>query len=255
MLPLEPGQGSPGRLHGVLVGVDTYAEERLKLTYAKSDARRLANALKASIGRYYGAETLQLLLDGEATPSAIAAALEKVVATAQPHDTIVFSFAGHGVKGDDGHYYLTPAGYNSDDPKGTVLSWTQIASILGRAKARVVVILDSCHSGLSGAEGLGTNDDAVASLLTGARAPMLVLAASKGRQFSYEDPKWGGGAFTHALVEVLQRNWRSADLNANGVIEVSELYRALRSMVASETQGNQTPWLARQDLIGDFALF
>jgi len=60
---------------------------------------------------------------------------------------------------------------------------------------------------------------------------------------------------SHALVEVLQRNWRSADLNANGVIEVSELYRALRSMVASETQGNQTPWLARQDLIGDFALF
>ena len=255
MLPLKPGPGSPSRLHGVLVGVDTYAEERLKLTYAKSDARRLANALKASIGRYYGAESLQLLLDGEATPSAIAAALEKVVATAQPHDTIVFSFAGHGVKGDDGHYYLTPAGYNSDDPKGTGLSWTQIASILGRAKARVVVILDSCHSGLSGAEGLGTNDDAVASLLTGARAPMLVLAASKGRQFSYEDPKWGGGAFTHALVEVLQRNWRSADLNANGVIEVSELYRALRSMVASETQGNQTPWLARQDLIGDFALF
>jgi Caspase domain len=255
MLPLKPGPGSPVRLHGVLVGVDTYAEERLKLTYAKSDARRLADALKSSVGRYYGAENLQLLLDAKATPGAIAAALEKVVAAADPHDTIVFSFAGHGVKGDDNHYYLTPAGYNSGDPKGTGLSWTQIASILGRAKARVVVILDSCHSGLSGAEGLGTNDDAVASLLTGARAPMLVLAASKGRQFSYEDPKWGGGAFTHALVEVLQRNWRSADLNSNGVIEVSELYRALRAMVVSETQGNQIPWLARQDLIGDFALF
>ena len=255
MLPLKPGPGAPARLHGVLVGVDTYAEARLKLTYAKSDARRLAEALKASVGRYYAAESLQLLLDDEATPGAIAAALERIVATADPHDTIVFSFAGHGVKGDDGHYYLTPAGYNSDDSKGTGLSWTQIASILGRAKARVVVILDSCHSGLSGAEGLGTNDDAVASLLTGARAPMLVLAASKGRQYSYEDPKWGGGAFTYALVEALQRNWRSADLNGNGVIEVSELYRALRSMVASETQGNQTPWLARQDLIGDFALF
>ena len=66
---------------------------------------------------------------------------------------------------------------------------------------------------------------------------MLVLAASKGRQFSYEDPKWGGGAFTHALVEVLQRNWRSADLNGNGAIEVSELYRALRSMVAERDPG------------------
>ena len=223
----------------MLVGVDTYAEARLKLTYAKSDARRLAGALKASIGRYYGAENLQVLLDEEATPGAIAAALEIIVATADPHDTIVFSFAGHGVKGDDGHYYLTPAGYNSDDPKGTGLSWTRDLLHSRPAKARVVVILDSCHSGLSGAEGLGTNDDAVASLLTGARAPMLVLAASKGRQFSYEDPKWGGGAFTHALVEVLQRNWRVADLNGNGVIEVSELYRALRSMVAARPRATR----------------
>jgi uncharacterized caspase-like protein len=188
-------------------------------------------------------------------PAAIAAALEETVATAEPQDTIVFSFAGHGVKADDGHYYLTPSGYSSDDPKGTGLSWTQIAGILGRARSRVVVILDACHSGLSGAEGLGTNDDAVASLLSGARAPMLVLAASKGRQFSYENKKWEGGAFTHALVEALQRNWQGGDLDGNGVIEVSELYRALRSIVARETQGNQTPWLARQDLIGDFAIF
>jgi hypothetical protein len=108
----------------------------------------------------------------------------------------VFSFAGHGVKGDDERYYLAPLGYRSEDPRGSGLSWTQVASILGRAKARVVVILDSCHSGLSGAEGLGTNDDAVASLLTGAHAPMLVLAASMGRQYSFEDtpshtPSWG----------------------------------------------------------------
>ena len=90
---------------------------------AQADVRQvrcapLANALKASIGRYYGAESLQLLLDGEATPSAIAAALEKVVATAQPHDTIVFSFAGHGVKGDDGHYYLTPGRLQLRRPQG-----------------------------------------------------------------------------------------------------------------------------------------
>jgi hypothetical protein len=254
-LPLAPGAGSPGRLLGVLVGVDTYPEEQLKLNYAKSDARRLAAALKASTGRYYGTEDLRVLLDDAATPSAVASALEDIVAGADAKDTIVFSFAGHGVKGDDDHYYLTPSGYRSADPNGTGLSWTRVAGILGRAKARVVVILDACHSGLSGAEGLGTNDDAVASLLSGTRAPMLVLAASKGRQYSYEDPKWGGGAFTYALVEALQRNWRGADLNGNGVIEVSELYRALRSIVVQETQANQTPWLARQDLIGDFAIF
>jgi hypothetical protein len=217
MLPLKPAGGAPARLLGVLVGVDSYGEERLKLSYAKSDARRLAHALQASVGRYYGAENSHLLLDEQATPGAIAAELEGMVAAADPHDTLVFSFAGHGVKGDDERYYLAPFGYRSDDPRGSGLSWTQVSSILGRAKARVVVIPDACHSGLSGAEGLGTNDDAVACLLTGTRAPMLVLAASKGRQFSYEDPKWGGGAFTHALVEVLKNNWQSADLNGNGV--------------------------------------
>src|SRR5581483_5009876 len=226
-LPLAPGTAAPGRLHGVLVGVDTYPEAQLRLSYARSDAERLAQALKASTGRYYASEALQVLLDGAATPDAIAAALEGVVAVAEAKDTIVFSLAGHGVKGEDGHYYLTPAGYRSDDTRGTGLSWTTVSGILGRAKARVVVVLDACHSGLSGAEGLGTNDDAVASLLSGVHAPMLVLAASKGRQYSYEDPKWGGGVFTHALVEALQRDWQSADVNRNGVIEVSELYRAL----------------------------
>lgn len=252
---LEPVEQPTSRLHGVLVGVDSYADPQLKLTYAKSDARRLAEALGASVGRYYGARELALLLDDAATPEAILSGLERAVAAAGHGDTIIFSFAGHGLKGDDDRYYLTPSGFGSGNVKGTGLAWTRVAAILGRAKSRVVVILDSCHSGLSGSEGLGTNDDAVTSLLSGAHAPMLVLAASKGRQLSYEDPKWGGGVFTHALVEALQRDWKGTDVDGNGAIEVSELYRALKSTVARETEGQQTPWLARQDLIGDFALF
>jgi hypothetical protein len=39
------------------------------------------------------------------------------------------------------------------------------------------------------------------------------------------------------------------------VIETSELYYALKSLVVRETGGEQTPWLVRQDLLGDFALF
>jgi hypothetical protein len=84
---------------------------------------------------------------------------------------------------------------------------------------------------------------------------MLVLAASKGRQYSYEGSKWGGGVFTDALVEAIQRNRPNYDLDHNGVIETSELYYALKSLVVRETTGEQSPWLARQDLLGDFALF
>ena len=84
---------------------------------------------------------------------------------------------------------------------------------------------------------------------------MLVFAASKGRQLSEESPRWGGGLFTHAIIEALERNRAAHDLDGNGVIEVSELYLALKSIVVRESKGAQTPWLVRRDLIGNFALF
>ncbi len=84
---------------------------------------------------------------------------------------------------------------------------------------------------------------------------MLVLSASKGRQLSLEDKKWGGGVFTYALTRVLTEDRAAADANGNGALEISELYGAVKSMVVQETGGEQTPWLVRQDLAGDFALF
>jgi len=84
---------------------------------------------------------------------------------------------------------------------------------------------------------------------------MLVLAASKGREEAQEGRKWGGGLFTYALIEILKSKRRDHDLNSNGAIEVSELYKGLRSIITLESSGEQTPWLVRRDLIGDFALF
>ncbi len=243
------------RLHAILVGVDTYPDPRNKLTYAKSDAKRLGDTLAMSHGRYYAHEDVKLLLDQDATPVAIASALEKAVSSAQPQDTILFSFAGHGVQGADGHYYLAPSGFRIEDTVATGLAWSKLAQIFGRSKARIILVLDACHAGLSGSEGLATNDQAAAALLSGTRAPMLVLAASKGREKSYEGKRWGGGVFTYALSEVLKNKSASYDHDRDGTIGVSELYRGLREIVTRETSGQQTPWLARQDLIGDFALF
>lgn len=253
-VPLQPAPGAANRLHAVLVGVDNYADAKINLRYAKSDARRLGDAVAATKDRYYASKNVNVLLDKGASAQLITEAVEKAVAAAGPQDTILFFFAGHGVQGRDGHYYLTPSGFDLNNIPGTGVSWSKLAAILGGAKSRVVIVLDSCHSGLSGSEGLATNEDTVKDLLSGAHAPVLVLAAAKGRQFSFENPDWGGGIFTYALSEVL-KNSAAYDLNRNGVIEVSELYQALRTIVGTKTNDEQTPWLARQDLIGDFVLF
>ncbi|MBS0242785.1 MAG: caspase family protein [Proteobacteria bacterium] len=242
------------RLYGVIVGNNVYADKRYTLTYARHDAERLGRALAANAGHVYGQTSIKLLTDADATPENIRAELAKLTALARPEDTIVFSYAGHGLQ-QDGRYYLTPYNFDLAKGVGTAIAWRDIATELRRARSRVIVILDACQSGSSGTDGQATNDEAVKGLLSGEHPPMLVLAASKGRQSSLEDPKWDGGAFTHALVETLSAKRSSYDLDHDGAIELSELYRGLRQILARETGGEQTPWLVRQDLLGDFVVF
>jgi hypothetical protein len=254
-LRLQARGPKSNHLRAVLVGVDHYPDARNNLAFAGSDARRLAEAIRGRSNSYYADQDVRVLIDEQATPQSIIAALENTVTAAGENDTILFSFAGHGVQGGDGHYYLTPSGFQVKDISGTGLPWTQIAAILGRAKTRVIVMLDACHSGLSGSEGLTDNDEAAKALLAGSHAPMLVLAASKGRQLASEGPKWGGGVFTYAITKILDAKSGTYDVDGNGAIEVSELYRGLREILSRETGHQQSPWLVRQDLIGDFSVF
>jgi hypothetical protein len=89
-------------------------------------------------------------------------------------------------------------------------------------------------------------------LLQGTRSPIVLLAAAKARQSTWEGPLWGGGVFTYALSEVIQTNRNLYDLDCDGVLSVSELFRGLRAAIRIATGGNQQPWLARHDMIGDF---
>ena len=254
-LRLPPNPPSVGRLRGVLVGIDNYADPKLALRFAESDAVRLGSALENSAGKYYARAELTRITGKQATRDGILAALRQTADSALSSDTLVFSFAGHGSQDDQGRYYLSTAEFDLARLPQTGLAWSEVAQALRNTKGRVIIVLDACHAGLSGTETLGTNDDAAGALLSASQAPMLVLAASKGRQQSYENPSWGGGLFTHALVEALDNARGTYDLDHDGAIEVSELYRALKTIVARHSGGRQTPWLARKDLLGDFAIF
>ena len=91
--------------------------------------------------------------------------------------------------------------------------------------------------------------------MKGIPSGLTVFSASKGRELSEENPSIGGGVFTTALTRVIARDRADYDLNGNGIIEVSELYVWVKRQVVEQTEGRQTPWLARNQMIGDFALF
>jgi hypothetical protein len=84
---------------------------------------------------------------------------------------------------------------------------------------------------------------------------MVIFSASKGLQVSEESLKAGGSLFSLALERILDRDRKAYDLNGNGAISVSELYRGLKSEVVDASAGRQIPWLSRNLVVGDFNLF
>jgi uncharacterized caspase-like protein len=119
-------------------------------------------------------------------------------------------------------------------------------------------VLDACQSGLAGREAFSTNDDVVSTLFTKSGAPLVVLAASKGRQLSQEAADGGGGLFTNAITAAISGQRLKYDRDRNGLIDLGELYSSVKAQVVRETNGEngeQTPWLARNGLIGEMSLF
>lgn len=107
--------------------------------------------------------------------------------------------------------------------KRTMLPEAEIRGTLSAIARKVLLFLDSCHSGkvFSGTQTHGA--DALSlfiSELASSDSGVVVFAASTGRQASQEAAAWSNGAFTKALIEGL--NGR-ADYRKSGRITLNML--------------------------------
>lgn len=240
-----------GRLVLLAAGTDIYEDRRISdLAFAGRDAHNFAGALSHLDGRLYGSVETHVLENAPNLASQLIARIEASAASLGPQDTFMLHLAGHGFRGENGGLYLAGTEASMDDLAGTALDWSEVVEALGRVKARTVVFIDACHSGAAEA---ATNDDAVSALMAD-ELPFAVIAASKGRQLSHEGSRFGGGAFTTAMIRAIAERER-ADLNGNGVIELSELYASIKRDVVLATDGAQTPWIARSGFGGEVPLF
>lgn len=210
-------------LYVLAVGVNDYFDSALRLNFSVPDATALGEALrKAGVG-YYQNTHITTLLDGAATAAGLDQAFAALADKVRPGDVFIFYVAGHG-KTLDGRYYFIPQDfvYSSDAaiPAGAVGQdhWQQW---LARIKARKSLILyDTCESGTLADEGFGSRGlEQVAALHRLIRATgRMVMSATTGDAPALEGYQ-GHGIFTYALLEGLAH----ADLNQNGLIELTEL--------------------------------
>ena len=245
-----------GNLFVVAIGTDTYedSDNLSRLGFAVSDAQNFVNAVDAASGGRYRSKTIfGPFLDSSSLDRQLQAALADISAQAAPGDTVMVFVAGHGIRGDDGQFYLATRTTRLDNLAGTGLPWSKFAGQLAGLRTRTFVFLDACHSG---SVGQATNDGAIDALLGAANGSLTVIAASKGRQYSLESPSVGGGYFTSAIASILNRaEDAELDRDGSGTMDLDELYLALKKQVVEQTEGRQTPWIARAKIVGKVPLF
>jgi WD40 repeat protein len=274
----------------VSVGVSRYPQlgAEHQLEYATADARSIAEAFAGQVGEGKPFARLHpiTLLDDQVTVQSVEQAMAGLAAMG-PDDLAVVFFAGHGVQlGDKGSdakrmvFLTSGAALSSASARENGVGWDRIEGALGGARGRVLMLLDACHSGHVSTEIIAPNEALARQLSGGGRAGVLVFAASRGAQLSYEVPSsgklaggsrglelaWDGkpapmsakpsggghGLFTGSLLEALAGS--APDRDHSGSVEVGELIDFVTERVRAASNGKQTPWVARREMFGDFVM-
>lgn len=226
-----------GTLRAVIIGVDKYHKDTIvDLSYAVSDGRRFATALRRLVAGHYAAYDVVELFDTQASPERIKNTVRDMANATGSSDTLIIFIAGHGMVTSEGFALALPPTGTGGDLQ--MFEFSQVAEFIRDANGRILVVLDACHSG-------GANADAGVELLTLANPNVVVLSASKGRQSSLEGQRWGGGVFTAALVDAMNHQMSPAM-----PVSIDDIYTTVKREVSVETGGEQTPWLRRANWAG-----
>lgn len=247
---------APGaQLHILAIGISDYGDKAtsLRLKFAAKDANDVASALLATQGSefnkrggLYADVKTQYLHDGEADRAGIFRAFDSMKANMAKdeagQDLAVVMFSGHGAMIDD-RFYLLPYGVDARTPadlEAAAISANEFHDKVAElAKhGRVLVLLDTCHSGAVTGDGsaLASNADLLRSIISASN--VTVLTSSTTNEFSREDDKWNNGAFTKVLLDALGKD---ADENHDGLISMSELTHYVATHVSGLTGGQQHP--------------
>jgi WD domain, G-beta repeat len=239
-----------GVLHVLAIGVDKFGDRAggLHLDYAAKDAHDVAAALfdtqKGAPGKasLYADVSVIYLSNEQATHTAILDRLDEMaqsVAKGDPvQDMAVILVSSHGEM-IQGKFYLIPYGFDLASPNASrtsALSVSEFAEKIAAiaAHAKVLLLLDACHSGAVGAQDWAKDPDAKVLEDTMNLKNVTVLTSSGENELSEELPEWQHGALAEAFLDALKG---AAD--PQGIIRVYPLIDAMDNEVQSLTKGRQ----------------
>lgn len=255
----EPPTAAAATLHLVVVGINAYKNPKYNLNYASADATSFSEAITSGSKDLFTKTNTIFIKDAEATKEGMAAAFEKVKATAKPQDLFIFYYAGHGVINDKNQFFLVPHDvtqlYGNDNAlEQRGFSANELQQLSKNIKAqKQLFILDACQS--AGAlnavvSARGAAEEKAISQLARSTGTYW-LTASSSEQFASEFSQLGHGSFTYCLLQAF-----NGDANPNDkqltvkmldaylqtkVPEVTQKYKGTVQYPVSYSYGNDFP--------------
>jgi WD40 repeat protein len=222
-----------GTAYILAIGVNKYANPAFNLNFANADAQTFGEEVQRAQARIEGFEKIEVIrmFDTQSTKANMLLAIKRLggdesalpasappelskLKRAQPEDTVIIYYAGHGIAQGQ-RFYIIPhdLGYTGDrtkiDPAGMKtllehsLSDRELEAALDHLDAaQAVLVLDACNSG----QALEAEDKRLGPMNSKGLAQlayekgMFILTAAQGYQAAKEATQLGHGLLTYALV-------------------------------------------------------
>ena len=223
----------------LVVGVANFRNPRLNLNYTDKDAESVAQLLRDPTYGHFQPDHVRLIENAAATTVNIRAGLEWLAHQASPDDLALIYIATHGTAREQdiaGANYILASDSNVDTEEGlysTAIPMVEVTTVIRtRIRAlKVVVILDTCHSGGALSKTVTIPSSVSAETVEHIKegTGRVILAASQGEESSYEVAKYGHGIFTYYLLQALRQQKDAS---------VDKIYQFVNAHVAQEAAAN-----------------
>lgn len=222
----ESNNNSLGQLKALIIGVNRYLESN-PLSYCVNDAKSIAEILSNSKYSLCDKRNIRLMTDdsGELDRpirSNILNNISSLSKAAQPVDTVLFFFAGHGDEIEN-EAFIMPSDFRHEAGKKAGISIDDIKQDLVNSNARFKILLfDACHSGsVKDRAETGKMSQVFYNSLFPDTEGFAVVSACSQDENSHEWPREEHGVFTYYLLQGLEGQ---ADKNLDGFVNLNELY-------------------------------
>jgi len=237
-------------LYLLSIGVSRYENPEYNLGVADKDALSMTKMFQSQKGKIYKDVISKTLINEKASSGNILDALDWIDKEVTSKDVAIIFIAGHGVNDEKGNYYFLSTDANLENLRRSAVKWSEIQDTIQNLPSKVILLADTCHSGdITGSRRDITS--AVKSIINSGSGS-IIMTATTGSGYSYEQKDWGHGAFTLSFLDGLEK--AKADYDKDGTITIKEIDLYVTSRVKEMTKGKQKPTTIIPNSVPDFAI-